>query len=436
MPKVRTIFVCQQCGYESSGWLGKCPNCNSWSSFVEQVTAVRKTAKQLTRSSVSPPLSLTHVTSTASKRTSSLSKELDRVLGGGLVEGSVILLSGEPGIGKSTLILRLAKSFSQHSAVLYVSGEESPQQVKLRSERLHTNSDKIFIFAETDVDQVCAQMSEGSYGLVIIDSIQTMSTSDLTGVSGSVGQVRESTFRLQQTAKGLKTCLIVVGHVTKEGAIAGPKVLEHLVDVVLYLEGEKFSNMRLIRGVKNRFGPTDEVGFFTMEEGGLIDAAGINTMLLSSQLHSPGSAIIVSSEGTRPILIETQALTLSTRLPVPRRVSSGFDFNRLQMLVAVISRHLRLPLGDCDVYLNIASGFTVREPAADLGVVASIISSYRNKVLPPKSVFIGEVGLLGEIRKVTNLERRIKEAQQLGYTQIYTHRNFRSLKELFASLFK
>lgn len=369
---------------------------------------------------VDKPQSLEVISSIQALRKPTQSNELDRVLGGGVVPGSVILLAGEPGIGKSTLLLRLAEKLAASSAVLYVSGEESAQQIKLRAERLSISSKNIFLSTETDVDNLVTQIRENKPTLLIIDSIQTLTTTDLTGVAGSVGQVRESAARLQEVAKSMSIPLFLIGHVTKEGSIAGPKVLEHLVDVVLSLEGERFHSLRLLRGVKNRFGATDEVGLFEMNEKGLLDVSDPAKLFLTDAKSAAGSVVVVAQQGLRPMLIEIQALVLPSKIPIPRRVASGFDFNRLQMLTAIIQKHLRLPLSDFDVYLNVASGFRITEPAADLGVCLAIISSFKNKPLPPKTAVIGEVGLLGEIRTVSQEARRVKEAKKLGFTNILT----------------
>lgn len=422
MAKIHTKFVCQQCGYETSGWLGRCPNCNSWGSLVEQLvesTSLGRGTRVAHQAQKSQ--SLSQVASIQNKKLQTHSIELNRVLGSGIVLGSVILLSGEPGIGKSTLLLKLAEKMAQEANVLYVSGEESPQQIKLRAERLKVSSKNIFLSTQIDVDILANQIKEEKPKLLIIDSIQTLTTNDLTGVAGSVGQVRECANRLQRIAKSMNIPLFLVGHVTKEGSIAGPKVLEHLVDVVLYLEGERYHSLRILRGVKNRFGPTDEVGLFAMEEKGLVDVTDPGSLFLTgTKQKTAGSVVVMTLEGTRPMLIEIQALVIPSKIPIPRRVGSGFDYNRLQMLIAIISKHLRLPLYDFDVYVNVASGFRINEPAADLGVCLAIISSFKNTPLPAKCAAIGEVGLLGEIRKVTQEERRVKEAKKLGFTNLIT----------------
>lgn len=419
MVRVQSKYVCQQCGYETSGWLGKCPNCDSWGSLVEQLIEKKTGGFKRLSKTTSKPLYLSKINSVNYQRRTTGSYEFDRVLGGGIVPGSVILLSGEPGIGKSTILLRLCEELSKDAKVLYISGEESPQQIKMRSDRLSITSEQIMISSQTDVDLILSEIEENSPGLVIVDSIQTITTSDLTGIAGAVGQVRETAARLHRTAKRLHIPLFIIGHVTKEGTIAGPRVLEHLVDVVLYLEGERYHELRILRGVKNRFGPTDEVGIFSMEERGLSDVTDPQKIFLSeAQAQVPGSVVVVASEGTRPILVEVQALVVPTKLFTPRRVANGIDFNRLQMLTAIIQKHLRLPLSDFDVYVNVASGFKISETAADLGICLAIISSFKNKALKRRTAVIGEVGLLGEIRHVPQQEKRIKEARKLGFKNI------------------
>ncbi len=421
MTKIKSEYICQSCGYESSGWLGKCPNCGSWGSLVEQLT--QKTNKTNRALSAEKPQKLNQISSVKHLRLVTQSSEINRVLGGGLVPGSVVLLAGEPGVGKSTLLLQLAQNLADKNLVLYVSGEESAQQLKLRAERLQVSSSAILILNQTDVDLICQEIKNLKPRLTIIDSIQTLTTNDLTGSAGSVGQVRECAARLQQLAKNLNLSLILVGHVTKEGVVAGPKVLEHLVDVVLYLEGERYQQLRILRGIKNRFGPTDEVGLLTMEEKGLLDVVDPSCLFLEAGSQpKAGSVITVTLEGTRPLLIEIQALVVASKTPIPRRVVSGFDFNRLQMLLAILIKHLKLPLFAFDVYVNVASGFKISEPAADLAVCLAIISSFKNKPLLPQTAVLGEVGLLGEIRPVSQASKRIKEAQKLGFTKVITNK--------------
>jgi len=382
------------------------------------------------RTSGTKPINLSDIKSSATKRISTKISELDRVLGGGLVSGQVVLVAGEPGMGKSTLLLQLSDSLStnhQSSAtVLYVCGEESPEQIKLRINRLNVSEVNLSFLATTDVDEVISQAEKPS--LMIVDSIQTMATTDLSGMAGSVGQVRESAFRLLNFAKETGTVIFLVGHVTKEGAIAGPKVLEHLVDTVLYLEGDKNHIFRILRCQKNRFGPVDEVGVFTLTAGGLIEVTNPSDVFLEErQKNVPGSCVAVVIEGTRPMLVEIQALVIPSQLAVSRRVGSGIDQRRLQLLVAVLSKRLRLPLGTNDVYVNVAGGLNLNEPAADLGICLAIVSSFKNVSVPAKTAVFGEVGLLGEVRRVSWAEKRVKEARKLGYSHIISSETVKDL---------
>lgn len=427
MSKTKTLFVCQKCGYESVRWLGKCPSCGEWNSLVETVVSTKVNSLRSTVNSQEKPQRLAEIKSAENTRISTGIEEFDRVLGGGLVPGSVILLAGDPGIGKSTLMLQLADKVAN---LLYISGEESPQQIKIRAERLKIKGDNLLLLPETDVDLICAQIEKEKPVLTIIDSIQTLVTTDLSGTAGSIGQVRESATRLAKTGKDLGIPIFLIGHVTKEGAIAGPMVLEHLVDVVLFLEGERFYPGRTLRSFKNRFGPTDEVGIFRMEERGLAAVENPSELFLKESQQVPGSVIVPILEGTRPLLVEVQALVNRSVLAYPRRVASGFDPNRLSLLTAIISRRLGLPLGNWDVFVNIPGGLKVREPAADLGVALAVISSFRNKSLPKGSFAFGEVGLLGEVRRVLGEEKRIKEAKRLGFTQVISPQTCSSLAEV------
>jgi DNA repair protein RadA/Sms len=415
---------------------------------VETVVSTRNEKLKIKNEKLERPQRLSEIKLADKTRISTGIGEFDRVLGGpstspsatssgpsgsgqgGLVPGSVILLAGEPGIGKSTLLLQAAEAVSskfnlpagksgvQSSKVLYVSGEESPQQIKIRAERLGIKGENLLLFPETDVDAICAQIEQEKPLLCIIDSIQTLVTSDLSGTAGSIGQVRESAARLAKTGKNLGIPIFLIGHVTKEGAIAGPMVLEHLVDVVLFFEGERFYPGRTLRSFKNRFGPTDEVGIFEMAEKGLVEISNPSELFLHERdKEVPGSVIVPILEGTRPILVEIQALANQTSMAYPRRVASGFDPGRLSILTAIISRRLGLPLGNWDVFVNIPGGLKVREPAVDLGVALAIISSFKNKPLPRGSFAFGEVGLLGEVRRVLGEEKRVKEAKRLGFTQ-------------------
>jgi len=383
-------------------------------------------------------LRLNAVTTSSISRVSTGIKEVDQVLSGsegmgGIVPGSVVLLSGDPGIGKSTLLLQILS----HVGGLYVSGEESAEQVKLRAERLKVPFDRILIFPETNIEAIINSISEHKKDihLVIIDSIQTLWSEELTGTAGSVGQVRECTLKLLDLAKRFHIPVFLIGHVTKEGTIAGPKVLEHIVDTVLYLEGERFQTLRLLRTTKNRFGPVDEVGVFSLGEKGMSEVANPSELFLGSETKSAGSVVISTLEGTRPLLVEVQALTVSSQIPIPRRVGTGINVNRLQMLMAIIQKHIRLPLGTFDVFVNVASGIKVFEPAADLGICLAVISSFKNKSLPTHSVAVGEVGLLGEVRPVIGMERRIKEAKRLGFRNIISPKEFPYLSKIVREIF-
>jgi DNA repair protein RadA/Sms len=432
-------YVCQQCGYKSPSYLGKCPNCGSWNSLVETVEKEAKDASwggvnKRERNKGAKATRLEAVKTTKVARISTGVREIDQVLGSGLIPGSLVLLSGDPGIGKSTLTLQILSSVGG----LYVSGEESAQQVKLRAERLKLPTGKILILPETNAEAIIDEAKENSknINLLIIDSIQTLWSQDLSGAPGSVGQVRECTLKLLEFAKRENITVILIGHVTKEGTIAGPKVLEHIVDTVLYLEGERYQTLRLLRTTKNRFGPVDEVGVFSMEEKGMKEVANPSELFLGgnneprTKNQEPGRIIIATLEGTRPLLVEVQALTVASQLPLPRRVGNGINNNRLQMLVAILQKHLRLPLGKFDIFVNVASGIKVFEPAADLGICLAIISSFKNKPLLEKIIAIGEVGLLGEIRNVIGLERRIKEAKKLGFTNIISPKEYRHLTKI------
>lgn len=428
MPKTQTKYICQQCGYESTGWLGKCPNCGSWNSLVETITLAGKDKdKGNRRETRATPVRLGEVEKKQFARMPIGIPELDRALGGGLVAGQVVLVAGEPGIGKSTLLLQAAAKVGSGTKVLYVSGEESAQQIAMRAERLgvsEIDKDKerdkdVYLLAETDIDEVLSNLSNLSdLGMVVIDSIQTMVTEDLDGVAGSVGQVRECAGRVAQMAKRSGIPVFLVGHVTKEGAIAGPRVLEHLVDTVLWFEGSRSEGLRVVRAIKNRFGPTDEAGVFEMRENGLIAVENPSALFLKERgVNVSGSVVTCALEGTRPLLVEVQALVVPSQLAVPRRVASGVDFARLQLLVAVLTRRLGLPLGANDVFVNIAGGLRVEEPAADLAIVLAIASAYQDKPVDSKTVVLGEVGLLGEVRPIGQMEKRIKEAKRLGFTK-------------------
>lgn len=414
--------------------MGKCPSCGSWNSLVETTISSNKVSSSQERE-VFKPQRLSEIKSIEKTRINTGIEEFNRVLGGGIVPGSIILLAGDPGIGKSTLLLQVAAKLGglfpkekTSGASLYILGEESPEQVKLRAQRLAIKSEKLLLLPQTDVDTICDQIEEIKPLLVVIDSVQTLTTSDLTGVAGSVGQVRESAARIARVGKKLGIPIFLIGHVTKEGAIAGPMVLEHLVDSVLFLEGERFYTARTLRSYKNRFGPTDEVGIFRMEEGGLVEVKNPSELFLQErEKETPGSVVVPILEGTRPLLVEIQALTTPTSLAFPRRIASGFDPARLSILAAVVGKRLGLPLMTYDIFVNIPGGLKVREPAADLGVALAIISSFKGKPLSSKSFVFGEVGLLGEIRRVVGEEKRIKEAKRLGFSLGITPENSKTL---------
>lgn len=435
MAKAITKFICQQCGYESAGFLGRCPNCGSWGSLVETlVPEEEKRAGERERKGELKPVSLGEIKNISFKRQSTKISEFDRVLGGGIVSGSVSLLAGDPGIGKSTLMLQVVANIStnqlknQRQSVLYVSGEESPEQIKIRAERLGIKEKNILFLTETNVEAVINQLEIGNLKLVIIDSIQTMYTPDLTGTAGSVGQVKECAAKLLNFAKMSGVPMFFIGHVTKEGAIAGPMVLAHLVDTVLFFEGERFQALRILRCFKNRFGPTDEVGVFEMGEKGLEEVSNPSKLFLEERREKvPGSVVTCLMEGSRPLLCEIQALAVPTQLAIPRRVSQGIDWNRLQLLTAVLSKRAGLPLSSFDVFVNVAGGIKVAEPGVDLAVCLAIASSFTDKPLDPRICAIGEVGLLGEIRQVGNLEKRVKEARRLGFTKIVSPKEVRTV---------
>jgi len=441
--KVYSVFVCQQCGAKTPKWVGKCPECGGWNTMVETQEELKvQSSKSKVQKLAGKPQKLSEIKLSKKPRISSGISELDRVLGGGIVPGSVVLLAGEPGIGKSTLLLELGAKTGGPAgcrAGLYVSGEESLSQIKLRAERLRVKTSNLSFLAETNVDVITATIEQlnketikqSANKIIIIDSIQTLYTDDLMGTPGSVGQVRECASRLLKIAKSNDIPLFLIGHITKEGVIAGPKVLEHLVDTVLYLEGERFGTARLLRATKNRFGPTDEVGVFQMTEKGMEAVANPSALFLAQKAgKTPGSVVVATLEGTRPLLVEIQALVVSSQLAIPRRVAQGVDYNRLQMIVAVLTKVLRLPLGGFDIYVNVTGGLKIEEPAVDLGVALAIYSSFKNLCLPPKTVCWGELGLLGEVREVGGTPKREKEARRLGFTNIFSPPKFFSISEL------
>ena len=431
-----TVFFCKECGYESAKWLGKCPGCNSWNSFVEEKINKKNTSKTTgshlsTFSKTSTVKKLKDIVVTKDIRLNTGYEELNRVFGGGIVEGSLNLIGGEPGIGKSTLIMQVCSNLASIGKVLYVSGEESETQVKLRADRLKVSSDNILFFNETSIDIIENKIEEINPKICIIDSIQTMYDEEISSTPGSVSQVKEVTARLMYLAKKQNLTMIVIGHVTKDGVIAGPRILEHMVDTVIYIEGERFLSHRIVRGVKNRFGSTNEIGIFDMKDEGMIEVTNMSDIFLTkSDKNLPGTAVVATVEGTSTILMEVQALTTHSYYNMPRRVANGIDLNRLNMLIAVLEKRCSLNLSSQDIYVNVIGGMKVDEPAVDLSVAMAIVSSYKNIVIDSKTVFLGEIGLIGEIRNITNFEKRIKEVSKLGYNKIYTNKKqIDSLKE-------
>ncbi|MBQ4523671.1 MAG: DNA repair protein RadA [Lachnospiraceae bacterium] len=416
--KQKQIFFCKECGYESSKWLGQCPGCKEWNTFSEEVVAVKKQrGTAMKEGGLTKPLSLHEVDSKEEVRISTNMKELNRVLGGGIVKGSLVLVGGDPGIGKSTLLLQMCQKLSeQKRTVLYVSGEESAKQIKMRADRIGTFEKEFSLLCEVSMEHIEQVIQSEKPEVVIIDSIQTMSMDTIESAAGSVGQVREVTGRLMQIAKMCDIAIFIVGHVTKEGVVAGPRTLEHMVDTVLYFEGDRSAVYRILRAVKNRFGSTNEIGMFEMKSEGLIEVENPSQIMLSGKpSDAPGSLVVCAMEGTRPMLIEIQALVSGTNYNMPRRTTVGVDINRTNMLLAVIEKRANLILSGCDVYVNIAGGMRLNETAVDLGIVMAIVSSYKNRALDEKTIIFGEVGLTGEVRAVNMVEQRIKEAVKMGF---------------------
>ncbi len=436
MAKTHSQYICQQCGYSQVGWAGKCPNCDTWGSLVETIVEKKVGKNTSGKTKIGKkPKELSSIPSRRTPRKTTNISELDRVLGGGLVSGQVSLLAGEPGIGKSTLLLQLANKLGD---TLYVSGEESAHQLKLRADRLKVTRKTIQIMEETDVDSIIVQIKEAKkLSCIIIDSIQTMTTQDLSGLAGSVGQVRECAFRLLSAAKGRNVPLFLVGHVTKQGVVAGPAVLAHIVDTVLWFEGDKTTTLRLLRAVKNRFGPTDEVGIFSMEEKGLISMTDPEKMFLTKgRSNVAGSVVSSVMQGSRPIVVEIQSLVVSTKLAFPRRVAQGIDSKRLELLIAVLARRCGLPLYDYDCFVNITSGIKVKDTGVDLAICLSLASAYFDKALPNKLMAIGEVGLLGEIREVVAEAKRLREAKRLGFNMTISQGNTKFLNQAIKKLLR
>ncbi|MCR5721147.1 MAG: DNA repair protein RadA [Lachnospiraceae bacterium] len=421
MAKKSTAFFCQSCGYESAKWLGQCPGCREWNTFVEEpVDKGSKSGKMSFASGRAVPVMLKDITGGESERISSGIGEFDRVLGGGIVKGSLVLIGGDPGIGKSTLLLQVTRNLTKTGhKVLYVSGEESLRQIKMRADRLGTDFETLKILCETNLSDIGEAIKAEAPETVVIDSIQTMYKEDISSAPGSVSQVREATSFLMQIAKQLEINIFIVGHVTKEGAVAGPRVLEHMVDTVLYFEGDRHASYRILRGVKNRFGSTDEIGVFEMRAEGLHEVLNPSEYMLSGRAgDASGSVITCSMEGTRPVMIEIQALVCRSNFGIPRRQTTGMDYNRVNLLMAVIEKRAGLNIGDHDAYVNIAGGLKINEPSLDLATVLAIVSSFRNKAVDEKTVIFGEVGLSGEVRAVSQAEQRVAEASKLGFTTV------------------
>ena len=415
--KIKTVFVCSSCGAESPKWVGKCPKCNEWNTMNEEVVNLNSAATTVSRSVLSAT-TIKDISVKNEHRFITNIGEVDRVLGGGLVKGSVTLISGDPGIGKSTILLQICKNIDSNLKLLYVSGEESAVQIKLRANRLNLSSDNVFVMAQTDVPAICDYIKTNKPDVVMIDSIQTMKIEELPSSAGSIVQVRESANMLLNVGKSLDIPIIIVGHVNKGGEIAGPKVLEHIVDTVLYFEGERNQSYRILRAVKNRFGSTNEIGVFEMTEIGLTEVENPSAMLLSGRISNvSGSAITCIIEGTRPILAEVQALVTTTNFGNPRRMSAGYDFNRLNLILAVLEKREGLYFSSLDAYLNIAGGLRLDEPAVDLAVAMALVSGVRDYPIPDDMVIFGEIGLSGEVRSVPRILERVREAQRLGFNK-------------------
>lgn len=423
--KITSVYFCQECGYESSKWMGQCPGCKKWNTLVEEKVNVSGggmggSVKGTVLKDIPKPVELGEVSLDEVDRIKTGMKELDRVLGGGIVQGSLTLVGGDPGIGKSTLLLQVCKNLAdENHKVLYISGEESLKQIKLRANRIGEFSNHMLLLCETNLAMIEESIKQVRPEVVIIDSIQTMFQNEVSAAPGSVSQVREATNVFLQIAKGLGISIFIVGHVTKEGTVAGPRVLEHMVDTVLYFEGDRHASYRILRGVKNRFGSTNEIGVFEMRKEGLVEVENPSEFMLNGKpVGASGSVVVCSIEGTRPMLIEIQALVCHTNFGIPRRQTTGTDFNRVNLLMAVLEKRAGLQIGDCDAYVNIAGGMKITEPAIDLGIVMAIVSSFKNRAIDEKTICFGEVGLSGEVRAVNMAEQRVMEAKKLGFETV------------------
>lgn len=418
MPKEKIVYYCQSCGAESSKWMGQCPVCKEWNTLVEEIVTQKKSNKVSRQEIKAKVTKLKDIEMTKEERISTKIAELDRVLGGGIVPGSMVLVGGDPGIGKSTLLLQVCRNLAEkHLNILYVSGEESLQQIKIRAERIGEFEDSLSLLCETNLDVIGEIVRKDLPQIVVIDSIQTMYNEAVSSAPGSVSQVREATGNLLQMAKGLGIAFFIIGHVTKEGVVAGPRVLEHMVDTVLYFEGDRHAAYRILRGVKNRFGSTNEIGVFEMRSSGLEEVENPSEFMLGGKPEgASGSVVACSMEGSRPILLEVQALVCHSNFGIPRRTAAGTDFNRVNLLMAVLEKRVGLQMAACDAYVNIAGGIKMNEPAIDLGIVLALVSSYKNRPIDEKTICFGEVGLSGEVRAVNMAEQRVLEAKKLGFT--------------------
>ena len=428
-----SVFYCQNCGHESSKWLGQCPGCKEWNTFVEEAAPKKTAGGRIRNREKTAPVTLKEIELKEEERVSTSIGELDRVLGGGIVAGSLMLVGGDPGIGKSTLLLQVCKNLAEDNhEVLYISGEESLKQIKIRAQRIGEFKDTLSLLCETSLSEIEEIVKSKKPEVVIIDSIQTMYNENISAAPGSVSQVRESTGTLMMLAKTLGIAIFIVGHVTKEGVVAGPRVLEHMVDTVLYFEGDRHASYRILRGVKNRFGSTNEIGVFEMQGNGLREVTNPSEFMLNGKpVGASGSVVTCSLEGTRPILVEIQALVSDTSFQIPRRTTVGIDFNRVNLLLAVLEKRAGMQLGGCDAYVNLTGGMRLSEPSIDLAVIAALVSSYRNQVIDEHTIIFGEVGLTGEVRGVAQADVRIKEAEKMGFTRcIVPKSNCDTIKEL------